>query len=29
MPAGLLQDLSDAQLRDLFGYLRTTQPQIK
>ena len=29
MPAGLLQDLNNAQLRDLFGYLRTTQPQIK
>ena len=29
MPGGLVQDLSDSQLRDLFAYLRTTQPQIK
>ena len=29
MPAGLLRGLSDRQLRDLFAYLRTTQPQIK
>lgn len=29
MPGGLLHGLSDPQLRALFAYLRTTQPQIK
>ena len=29
MPPGLLSDLSAEQLRNLFAYLRTTQPQIK
>jgi putative heme-binding domain-containing protein len=28
MPEGLLKDLSDQQVRDLFAYLRTTQPLI-
>jgi putative heme-binding domain-containing protein len=28
MPEGLLKDYSDQQLRDLFGYLRMTQPVI-
>jgi hypothetical protein len=26
MPEGLLDGLADIQLRDLFGYLRSTQP---
>ncbi|MHC5542410.1 hypothetical protein ACYOEI_29660, partial [Singulisphaera rosea] len=26
MPEGLLKDLSDKQVRDLFAYLRSTQP---
>ncbi len=28
MPEGLLKDLSDQQVRDLFAYLRSTQPLI-
>jgi hypothetical protein len=28
MPAGLLNGLSDAELRDLFAYLRLTQPLV-
>lgn len=28
MPEGLLSGLSDAQLRDLFAYLRITQPLV-
>jgi putative heme-binding domain-containing protein len=28
MPEGLLKDYTDQQLRDLFGYLRMTQPVI-
>ena len=28
MPEGLLNDLSDQQVRDLFAYLRSTQPLI-
>jgi cytochrome c1 len=26
MPEGLLKDLSEQQVRDLFAYLRSTQP---
>jgi len=26
MPEGLLRDLTDQQVRDLFAYLRSTQP---
>jgi hypothetical protein len=26
MPEGLLSELSDQQVRDLFAYLRSTQP---
>jgi hypothetical protein len=29
MPEGLLDDLSEAQLRDLFTYLRTSQPMTR
>jgi putative heme-binding domain-containing protein len=28
MPEGLLKDLSEQQVRDLFAYLRSTQPNI-
>ena len=28
MPEGLLKDLNDQQVRDLFAYLRSTQPSI-
>jgi hypothetical protein len=28
MPAGLLNGLSDAELRDLFAYLRIMQPLV-
>ena len=28
MPEGLLKDLSEQQVRDLFAYLRSTQPLI-
>lgn len=28
MPEGLLKDLNDQQVRDLFAYLRSTQPLI-
>ena len=28
MPEGLLKNLSDQQVRDLFAYLRSTQPLI-
>jgi hypothetical protein len=28
MPAGLLNGLSDAELRDLFAYLRLAQPLV-
>jgi cytochrome c1 len=29
MPEGLLDDLSDQELRDLFAYLRSSQPFLK
>jgi hypothetical protein len=29
MPEGLLQALNDQQLRDLFAYLRSTQPLVR
>jgi hypothetical protein len=29
MPEGLLDGFEDQQIRDLFGYLRSTQPLVK